>query len=127
MLDVATVLGVSQILNSIAGALGSSIAGTVWNQMVPPLLEKYVPGEKDIPAIMGSTDVALALPQDQYQGVVQAFSEVQRLLTIVSLVLGCLGVFAALMMKPITLKETQYHDPRVAIYSMQHNISQKEK
>jgi hypothetical protein len=109
--DVATVLGVSQIINSIAGALGSSLAGTIWNQLLPPLIEAYSPttNTTNIQSIMGSTDIILALPEAEYLGVVQAFSDVQRLLSIVSLCLGCLGMIAALFMKPIELGETVYH------------------
>jgi len=80
--DVAIVTALFEVGVSVAGSIGSTIAGAVWNSVLPRLIQKYVPGDYNALAITKSIPKILALPEEQYKGVAQAYDEAMYILGI---------------------------------------------
>ncbi|KAI8636729.1 major facilitator superfamily domain-containing protein [Parasitella parasitica] len=53
--DMAIVTAMMQVAGSIAASIGSTMAGSIWNNMLPGQITKNVPGEYDYAKIIGST------------------------------------------------------------------------
>ncbi|KAG0169850.1 hypothetical protein DFQ28_011343 [Apophysomyces sp. BC1034] len=103
--DLAIVTALVQIGGSIATSIGSTLAGATWNSMLPDQIAKNVPGEYDYNAVIGDVDVAVNLPDDQYNGVVHAYGYIQKILSIVSLCLAALAFFFFLGMRSFGLSD----------------------
>ncbi|KAF7721895.1 hypothetical protein EC973_003963 [Apophysomyces ossiformis] len=96
--DLAIVTSLFQVAGSLGGSFGSTMAGAIWNAMLPAKFEKYVPGEYDYYKIVQSLEYALALPEDQYQGVVKSYGEVQKTLSIIAV---CMSFVTLLLSTPL--------------------------
>jgi hypothetical protein len=93
-----------QVGGSIAASIGSTMAGAIWNSMLPGQLAEHVPGEYDYASIVGSTIVATSLPDDQYAGVVHAYGYVQKILSIIAICIAGLTLLFTLPMKGFGLE-----------------------
>ncbi|KAI9490731.1 major facilitator superfamily domain-containing protein [Zychaea mexicana] len=103
--DLAMVTALFQALGTIGGAVGSTISGAVWNNILPDELSKHVPGEFDLQKAAGSYLYVFEMPEDQYTGAVVAYGNAQKILSIVAV---CLTIFAfafTLPMKSFGLDE----------------------
>ncbi|KAF9976896.1 hypothetical protein BGZ73_007513 [Actinomortierella ambigua] len=105
--DMATVIGASQIINSIASALGAAIAGAVWTQLLPNRLRKHVTGELDFDKAINEAFSVRDLPEPTYSQVVRAYSDSQQVLTIITVSLVALGLLTAFPMKHVDLLQSQ--------------------
>ncbi|KAF7727846.1 hypothetical protein EC973_006959 [Apophysomyces ossiformis] len=103
--DLAIVTALVQIGGSIATSIGSTLAGATWNSMLPGQIAEHVPGQYDYESIIGSVDVAISLPQEQYDGVVAAYGYIQKILSIVSLCLAALAFCFFLGMRSFGLSD----------------------
>ncbi|KAI7864362.1 major facilitator superfamily domain-containing protein [Spinellus fusiger] len=103
--DLAIVTALFQVGGSIAISIGSTIAGALWNSMLPQKLAEYVPGDYSYLDIIGSIDYVLALPEEQYRGVVKAYGEVQKTISIIALGITVLCFFFAAPMQSFGLDE----------------------
>jgi hypothetical protein len=105
--DIAIVTALFQIGGTIATSIGSSVAGAIWNNMLPTELAKHVPGEYDAASILGDINYINALPEDQYDGTVTAYGNVQRILSIASLGIAVLAFIFFLGMRGFTLSDEE--------------------
>ncbi|KAI8343412.1 major facilitator superfamily-domain-containing protein [Chlamydoabsidia padenii] len=108
--DLALVTGLIQVGGSIAGSIGSTLSGALWNGMLPGLMAKNIPGEYDYAKIVANIPYAISLPLDQYNGVVDSFGEVQRILSIIAVSLAGLAFVFTLPMKSFGLGEYKKDD-----------------
>ncbi|KAI9497037.1 major facilitator superfamily domain-containing protein [Zychaea mexicana] len=104
--DMAMVTALFQVGGSIAAAIGSTMAGSIWNNLLPQKLEQYVPGDFDAAQIMGSISVAQGLPEEQYQGVVQAYSEVIKTLSTIAVCVAVLTFSFTIRMRSFGLSDS---------------------
>ncbi|GAA5795869.1 hypothetical protein HPULCUR_001231 [Helicostylum pulchrum] len=105
--DMAIATAMMQVGGSIAASIGSTMAGTIWNNMLPGQLAKYVPGEYDYEKIVGSTVYATSLPEDQYNGVVTAYGHIQMVLSIIAICIAVLTFCFTIPMKSFGLESTK--------------------
>ncbi|KAG1469384.1 hypothetical protein G6F56_003286 [Rhizopus delemar] len=108
--DMAIVTAMMQIGGSIAASIGSTMSGAIWNSMLPGQLAKYVPGEYDYAKIVGSTDYAISLPDDQYNGVVQAYGHIQMVLSIIAICIAVLTFCFTVPMKSFGLEDHSHEE-----------------
>ncbi|KAI9481661.1 MAG: major facilitator superfamily-domain-containing protein [Benjaminiella poitrasii] len=101
--DVAIVIALYEVGSSVASSIGTTIAGSVWNSVLPNLFKKYVPGEYDYAKIVGNIKVATSLPADQYQGVVKAYDEAMHTLCIIAVCMGALAFLCSIPLKGFPL------------------------
>ncbi|CAO3633533.1 unnamed protein product [Mucor fragilis] len=102
--DLAISTAMMQVGGSIAASIGSTMAGTIWNNMIPSRLAKYVPGEYDYAKIVGSIPYAIALPTEQYNGVVEAYGSIQKILSIIAICIAVLTFCFTVPMKSFGLE-----------------------
>lgn len=100
-----------QVGGTIATSIGGSIAGAIWNALLPGQLEEHVPGEYNPLLILGDITYINNLPEDQHAGTSIAYGNVQRVLSIVGLCLSIIAFGFFLRMKPFGLTENDSHDP----------------
>ncbi|ORZ25605.1 major facilitator superfamily-domain-containing protein [Absidia repens] len=105
--DLALVTGLIQVGGSIAGSVGSTLSGAVWNGMLPGLIKDKVPGDYDYAKIVSNIPYAVSLPEDQYNAVVDAFGETQRVLSIIAVSLAGLAFIFTLPMRSFGLEDRQ--------------------
>lgn len=99
-----------QVGGTIATSVGGSIAGAIWNALLPGQLADHVPGEYDPVSILGDINYIKNLPEVQHAGVVIAYGNVQRILSIVGLCLSVIAFGFFLRMKPFGLSEEESHE-----------------
>ncbi|EPB82989.1 hypothetical protein HMPREF1544_10262 [Mucor circinelloides 1006PhL] len=102
--DVAIVTALFEVGVSVAGSIGSTIAGAVWNSVLPRLIQKYVPGDYNALAITKSIPKILALPEEQYKGVAQAYDEAMYILGIVAVCIGASAFLCSTQLKGYILE-----------------------
>ncbi|KAF7721714.1 hypothetical protein EC973_004276 [Apophysomyces ossiformis] len=105
--DLSIVTALYQMGGSLGSAIGSTMAGAIWNAMLPSLIKKYVPGEYDYEKIVRNIKYAISLPDEQYQGVVTAYGEVQRVLSIIAVCVASLTFFFSIPMRSFGLDESE--------------------
>ncbi|KAG0243710.1 hypothetical protein BGW41_001583 [Actinomortierella wolfii] len=105
--DIAIVIGATQILSSIASAVGSALAGGVWTQLLPKELGEHVTGEYDLfQAVNNVTYVAL-LDEPTKSQVIAAYGDSQKVLSIISCAMAILACLSAFMMQHVDLLQSQ--------------------
>ncbi|GAN11365.1 drug:H+ antiporter [Mucor ambiguus] len=102
--DVAIVTALFEVGVSVAGSIGSTIAGAVWNSILPRLIQKYVPGDYNALTITKSIPKILALPEEQYRGVAQAYDEAMYILGIIAVCIGALAFLCSTQLKGYILE-----------------------
>ncbi|KAI9253442.1 major facilitator superfamily-domain-containing protein [Phascolomyces articulosus] len=107
--DLAIITAFLQIGGSIAASIGSTLAGAIWNTLLPGLFKKYVPGDYDYKKIVQDINYAISLPKDQYDGVVQSYSQVQKLLTTIAAVFSVMAFLFSLPMQSFGLEKEDRH------------------
>ncbi|CEG83616.1 hypothetical protein RMATCC62417_17503 [Rhizopus microsporus] len=113
--DLAVVTAMMQVGGSIAASVGSTMSGAIWNSMLPGQLAKYVPGEYDYAKIVGSTDYAISLPKEQYDGVVQAYGHIQMILSIIAICIAVLTFCFTVPMKSFGLEDAKDSDDTTSL------------
>lgn len=108
--DIAIVIALYEVGTSVAASIGTTIAGSVWNSVLPALFEKHVPGNYQYAKIVQSISFALALPKDQYQGVVLAYDDAMRLLGIIAVFIGALSFLASVPLKGFLLVDSKANE-----------------
>lgn len=109
LLDLAIVTALVQVGGTISTSIGGSIAGAIWNGLLPTQLAKHVPGEYDLTLILGNINYINELPEDQHAGATTAYGNVQRILSIVGLCLSVIAFGFFLRMKPFGLTDDESH------------------
>ncbi|KDR72260.1 hypothetical protein GALMADRAFT_253088 [Galerina marginata CBS 339.88] len=100
--DVAIVTAVVLLVTEIGGAIGSAIAGAIWTHMMPERLAFYLPflTPDQRAALFGSIYTAAANPRGDpiREGVILAYDDVMKVLTIVATAFAVIPFFLAFFM-----------------------------
>jgi len=112
--DMSVATAMMQVGGSIAASIGSTMAGTIWNNMLPGQIAKYVPGEYDYAKIVGDVLYASALPEPQWEGVVAAYGHVQMVLSIISICIAVLTFCFTIPMKTFGLENYNENEEQAA-------------
>jgi hypothetical protein len=101
--DYAMAISVNLMLTSILGSVASTIAGSVWTQVLPLRLKHHVVGDYDEKMVMNNAEFVKALSEPMYSQVVAAYGDAQKLLSIISASLVVVAGLLTLMMKKVDL------------------------
>ncbi|KAI8080097.1 major facilitator superfamily domain-containing protein [Gilbertella persicaria] len=122
--DMAVATAMMQIGGSIAASIGSTMAGAIWNNMLPGQIAEHVPGEYDYAKIVGNVVYAQQLPDDQWAGVVQAYGYIQKILSIIAL---CIAVVTFCFTIPMKSFGLEAHDETDVSAGSEHSNSLDKK
>ncbi|KAI9291697.1 MFS general substrate transporter [Neoconidiobolus thromboides FSU 785] len=112
--DVAIVTATVQLLRNVATSIGGTIAGAIWTQVVPQLIQRNVEGEIDLTRAMNEIAYVWELPDSQFEQVVSGFGDGQMIISAVSCALGVIGfLIAVFMVKPVDVHNTQKFDENI--------------
>ncbi|KAG0257358.1 hypothetical protein BGZ95_005271, partial [Linnemannia exigua] len=101
--DYAMAIGVNLMLTSVFGAIAGAVAGGVWTQVLPQRLKHHVVGEYDELMVMNNAEFVKGLSEPTYSQVVAAYSDAQKILSIISASLVVVAGAFTLMMKKVDL------------------------
>ncbi|KAG0023834.1 hypothetical protein BGZ81_007913 [Podila clonocystis] len=114
--DVATVIGASQILVSFGSAVGNALAGGIWTQYLPSRLREHVTGPYDQNRAMNDPlKYVKNLDPITKQQVIEAYSDSQKLMSIIGLAVAALTIVCAAMLKHVDLEQDQDTQDRIAL------------
>ncbi|KAF9367859.1 hypothetical protein CPC16_005941 [Podila verticillata] len=114
--DVATVIGASQILVSFGSAVGNAVAGGIWTQYLPSRLQERVTGPYDQDRAMNDPlKYVKNLDPVTKQQVIDAYSDSQKFMSIMGLVVAALTIVCAAMLKHVDLEQDQDTQDRLAL------------
>ncbi|KAK6349539.1 hypothetical protein TWF696_005823 [Orbilia brochopaga] len=107
--DVATILALMYLATSIGGAIGSSIAGAIWQNTFPALLVTALPADLKAEAskIVGSLPTQLSYPVGSpgRDAIVYAYSVAQQRMCIAATASGALALVGVWMWRDIRLDD----------------------
>ncbi|KAF6805734.1 siderophore iron transporter mirb [Colletotrichum sojae] len=88
--DVAVGLALLGLVTSVGGAIGQSISGAIWTNLMPSKLERYLPDELKSQALLiyGDITTQLSYPvgTPERDAIIRAYGETQKIMIIASLV-----------------------------------------
>ncbi|CAO3601180.1 unnamed protein product [Absidia cylindrospora] len=105
--DLAVVTALFQVGGTLATSIGSAIAGAIFTNLLPGQFAAHIPGEYDYATLAGNLEAIAALPPAQWQGVVTAYGNIQRIFSIVSLCFGALAFVFFLGMRSFGLTDDE--------------------
>ncbi|KAI8061780.1 major facilitator superfamily domain-containing protein [Gongronella butleri] len=105
--DLAMVTALMQVGSSVSSSIGSAVAASLWNTLLPQYFAQYVPGDYNAKKIMGNVAYAQSLPTDQYNGVVTSYSQVQRIYSIIAICLAAVAFFFTIPMQSFGLSNPE--------------------
>lgn len=113
--DVGIATAVFLTVTQIGGAIGSSMAGAVWNSMLPSELRKRLPLEQHdkIDRIVGDLDYILSFPNATpiRESINSSYVEAQRMLNILALVALLPCLLSGLFMENVDLSGPSEAEP----------------
>lgn len=114
--DVATVIGASQILVSFGSAVGNALAGGIWTQYLPSRLREHVTGPYNQDRAMNDPlKYVKNLDPVTKQQVIDAYSDSQKFMSIIGLVVAALTIVCAAMLEHVNLEQDQDTQDRIAL------------
>ncbi|GLB36916.1 putative major facilitator superfamily protein [Lyophyllum shimeji] len=109
--DVAMVTTMVLLITEIGGSIGSAIAGAIWTNLMPGRLARHLPGvsEEDRAVLFGSIVEVLKYDRGTpiREGVIQAYDDVMKVMTIVATVIAVFPFVLAFIMPNWYLGDTQ--------------------
>ncbi|KAI8362500.1 major facilitator superfamily domain-containing protein [Mortierella sp. GBAus27b] len=109
--DIATVIGVTQILGSFGSAFGGALAGGVWTQYLPGRLAKHITGPYDLDLAMNSPlEYIPSLDAVTKGQLIDAYADSQMLMSIISMSLAVFACLCTVMMKHVDLRNDDQHE-----------------
>lgn len=108
---VAAMLAIVSIFGNIGGAIGMTIAASIWSDTVPDRLVRYLPSE-DLPnlnKIFGDITTQLSYPMKSLTrlAIQHAYEDAMLRLLIASTAISVVGVIGPLMWRNINVKEVE--------------------
>ncbi|KAK0491142.1 drug:h+ antiporter [Armillaria novae-zelandiae] len=109
--DVATVTAMVLLLTEIGGAIGNSVAGAIWTNLMPGKLLKYLPNisqdERDALYSSITTVTTYARGTEIREGAISAYGDVMKIMLIVATVMSVIPLVISLFMPEWHLGEKQ--------------------
>ncbi|KAF9192675.1 hypothetical protein BGZ51_005064 [Haplosporangium sp. Z 767] len=113
--DVPAVIGVSQILVSFGSALGNAMAGGLWTQYLPTRLRLHITGDYDERLAMNDPLKYIRnLEPVMKSQLIEAYSDSQKLMSIICCCVAILACLCAMMLKHVNLYQDQATQDRIA-------------
>lgn len=107
--DVAIGIALLSLVTSVGGAIGASISGAIWTNLMPSKLESYLPDELKGEALLIYGDLTRQLGYEwgtpERDAIVLAYGETQKIMIIASLVALAGSVVWISLMKNHRLSE----------------------
>ncbi|KAG0346184.1 hypothetical protein BG005_000892 [Podila minutissima] len=114
--DIASVIGATQILVWFGAGVGGAVSGSIWTQYLPTRLHKHVTGPYDeIRAMNDPLKYVKNLEPVTKSQVIDAYSDSQKLMSIVGLAFAALTLLCASLLEPIDLEQDQDTQDRIAL------------
>jgi hypothetical protein len=109
--DYAAMLALLSTFGNLGGAVGNSVSGAIWTNILPKKLQEYLPAEtKDIWSdIYESLDAQLSYPMGSPTRIAiqDAYAYTQRIMLIVGTAIMCLSIAWVLMMRNIKVADNK--------------------
>ncbi|KAG0369248.1 major facilitator superfamily domain-containing protein [Gamsiella multidivaricata] len=106
--DIATVIGVTQIMGSFGSAFGNALAGGVWTQYLPQRLAMHITGPYDEFLAMNSPTVYIpSLDEMTRSQLIEAYSDSQKLMSIIAMSLAVFACACTVPMQYVDLLKDQ--------------------
>ncbi|KAF9371924.1 hypothetical protein CPB97_001598 [Podila verticillata] len=113
--DIATVVGATQLMGSFGSAFGSALSGGIWTQYLPGRLAAHITAPYDEVMAMNSPLIYIpTLDAVTRRQLVEAYSDSQKLMSIISCAIAVCACFCAFMMQHVDLKQDQEEQDRIA-------------
>ncbi|KAG0018397.1 hypothetical protein BGZ82_000457 [Podila clonocystis] len=113
--DLATVIGATQLMGSFGSAFGSALSGGIWTQYLPGRLAMHITGPYDESLAMNDPLVYIpSLDALTRRQLIEAYSDSQKLMSIISCSIAVLACVCAFMMQHVDLKQDQEQQDRIA-------------
>ncbi|KAG0098455.1 hypothetical protein BGZ93_011429 [Podila epicladia] len=114
--DIASVIGATQILVWFGAGVGGAVSGSIWTQYLPTRLHIHVTGPYDeIRAMNDPLKYVKNLEPVTKAQVIEAYSDSQKLMSIVGLAFAALTLLCASLLEPIDLEQDQDTQDRIAL------------
>ncbi|XP_006455502.1 hypothetical protein AGABI2DRAFT_187797 [Agaricus bisporus var. bisporus H97] len=109
--DVAMATAVVLLITEIGGSIGSSIAGALWMNIMPARMAKHLPflSQNEQAELFGSIVSVTQYPRGNpiREGVIQAYDDVMRTMTITATVIAVIPLLLSLFMTNYYLGDSQ--------------------
>ncbi|KAK5661593.1 hypothetical protein OQA88_9692 [Cercophora sp. LCS_1] len=106
---IAVVLAIEGMFASVGGAVGSTVAAAIWNDLFPKNLRRYLPQEAqaNITEIYGSLAVQLSYEPGTptRDAIEQAYSEAQKWMLVASTVIQVISIACVLVWRDVKVKD----------------------
>ncbi|KAL2145708.1 hypothetical protein VTI28DRAFT_6403 [Corynascus sepedonium] len=106
---IAVILAVEVMFASIGGAIGSTVAGAIWNGVFPQKLAQHLPPESqgNLTTIVGSLDVQLLydIGTPTRTAIQRAYGDAQRIMIIASTVVQVVSLVSVIIWKDYKVKD----------------------
>ncbi|KAK3306075.1 major facilitator superfamily-domain-containing protein [Chaetomium strumarium] len=106
---IAVVLAVEAMFANVGGAIGSTVAGAIWNGVFPRKLAAHLPAESQgaLTDIVGSLNVQLSYPVGSATrtAIQHAYGDTQRLMIIASTVVQVISLVSVIVWRDIKVKD----------------------
>ncbi|KAF9160211.1 hypothetical protein DFQ26_005772 [Actinomortierella ambigua] len=114
--DIASVIGATQVLVWYGAGVGGAVSGGIWTQYLPTRLHVHVTGPLDERRAMNDPlRYIKALDPVTKSQVVEAYSDSQKLMSIVGLAFAALTLICASMLQHVDLEQDQDTQDRIAL------------
>lgn len=114
--DIASVIGATQILVWFGAGVGGAVSGGIWTQYLPTRLHKHVVGPYDeLRAMNDPLKYVKNLEPVTLSQVVEAYSDSQKLMSIVGLAFAVLTLLCASLLEHVDLEQDQDTQDRIAL------------
>ncbi|AEO59759.1 hypothetical protein MYCTH_2308280 [Thermothelomyces thermophilus ATCC 42464] len=106
---ITVVLAVEAMFASVGGAIGSTVAGAIWNGVFPKKLAQHLPPESQgsLTTIVGSLEKQLSYPMGSptRTAIQHAYGDAQRIMIIASTVIQVISVASVVVWKDFRVKD----------------------
>lgn len=114
---IAVVLAVEAMFANVGGAVGSTVAGAIWNGVFPKRLAEYLPPESQgsLQAIVGSLDTQLRykIGTPTRTAIQRAYGDSQKIMIIASTVVQVVSLVSVMVWRDIKVKDFKQVKGRV--------------
>ncbi|KAK4235380.1 siderophore iron transporter mirB [Achaetomium macrosporum] len=106
---IAVVLAVEAMFANVGGAVGSTVAGAIWNGVFPKKLAEHLPAESQgaLTDIVGSLSVQLSYPVGSATrtAIQHAYGDAQGIMVIASTVIQAISLVSVIVWRDIKVKD----------------------
>ncbi|EAQ83500.1 hypothetical protein CHGG_09904 [Chaetomium globosum CBS 148.51] len=106
---IAVVIAVESMFSNVGGAIGSTVAGAIWNSVFPQKLAEHLPQDSlgNLTTIVGSLETQLSYPigSPTRTAIQHAYGDAQRIMIIASTVVQVISIVSVVVWRDIKVKD----------------------